>query len=219
MDTKHSSYYSPDRFSQSIKAAIDRLLAAIALIILAPVIAVVGIGIYMRMGTPVIFSQPRTGRAGQIITLYKFRTMTSEQSADGNLLPDEQRLTRLGTVLRRFSLDELPQLWNILKGDMSFVGPRPLLVEYLDLYTPEQARRLEVPPGLTGWAQINGRNAIGWEERFKLDVWYVDHWNLWLDLKILFLTIEKVIKQEGISQKGHVTVEKFKGTKIEKSEA
>jgi lipopolysaccharide/colanic/teichoic acid biosynthesis glycosyltransferase len=163
------------------------------------------------MGSPVIFSQPRPGKDARIFKFYKFRTMTNECDCDGNLLSDEQRLTAIGQFLRQTSLDELPQLWNVLKGDMSFVGPRPLLVEYLTRYSSEQARRHEIKPGITGWAQINGRNAITWEEKFNLDVWYVDHWSLWLDLKILILTIWKVLHREGISQDGHATIEDFQG--------
>jgi lipopolysaccharide/colanic/teichoic acid biosynthesis glycosyltransferase len=147
--------------------------------------------------------------------MYKFRTMTNERNADGRLLPDEQRLTRLGRFLRSTSLDELPELINVLKGEMSLVGPRPLLMEYLPRYTPEQARRHEVPPGITGWVQVNGRNSIAWEEKFKLDVWYVDHQSLWLDLKILFLTIVKICRREGITQPGQATMEEFMGNRVE----
>ncbi len=194
-----------------IKWGADRLVAAIALFLLSPFLLILAIAIYIRMGSPILFAQPRPGKDGRIFTFYKFRTMTDECDRYGNLLPDKQRLTTLGQLLRETSLDELPQLWNVLKGDMSFVGPRPLLVAYLDRYSPEQARRHEVKPGITGWAQINGRNALSWEEKFKLDVWYVDHRSLWLDLKIILLTINKVLKQEGISQQGHATMEEFKG--------
>ena len=194
-----------------IKWGADRLVAAIALFLFSPILLILAIAIYTRMGGPIVFAQPRPGKNGRIFTFYKFRTMTDECDRYGNLLPDQQRLTTLGLLLRESSLDELPQLWNVLKGDMSFVGPRPLLVAYLDRYSPEQARRHDVKPGITGWAQINGRNALSWEEKFKLDVWYVDHRNLWLDLKIILLTIEKVLKQEGISQQGHATMEEFKG--------
>nr|WP_317105202.1 sugar transferase [Chroococcidiopsis sp. SAG 2025] len=198
---------------------LDRFVAAIALIILSPIVIGVAIAIHFRMGSPVIFTQPRPGKAGKIFNFYKFRTMTDEQDAQGNLLPDEQRLTPFGQFLRRTSLDELPQLWNVLKGDMSFVGPRPLLVKYLDRYTPEQARRHEVKPGITGWAQVNGRRALdgNWEEKFRLDVWYVDRWSFWLDLKILVLTAWKVLQQENISQAGHATGEEFKGSTNEYS--
>ncbi|OWY66126.1 UDP-galactose phosphate transferase [cyanobacterium TDX16] len=199
------------QLSRLVKLLLDRFVAAIALIILSPIVICVAIAIHFRMGSPVIFTQPRPGKEGKIFNFYKFRTMTDEQDAQGNLLPDEQRLTTFGQFLRQTSLDELPQLWNVLKGDMSFIGPRPLLVKYLDRYTTEQARRHEVKPGITGLAQINGRNAITWEEKFVLDVWYVDNWSLWLDLKILFLTVFKVLQQEGINQEGYTTSEEFKG--------
>lgn len=198
-----------------IKRLIDCIAAFSGFLVLSPLIGAIAIAIYLRMGSPIIFAQPRPGKNGRIFTFYKFRTMTDERDQSGNLLSDEQRLTALGQFLRQTSLDELPQLWNVLKGDMSLVGPRPLLVAYLDRYTPEQARRHEVKPGITGWAQINGRNSLSWEEKFKLDVWYVDHVNLWLDLKILFLTIKKVLKREGISQEGHATMEEFKGIRFE----
>jgi lipopolysaccharide/colanic/teichoic acid biosynthesis glycosyltransferase len=169
------------KLQRSLKWIADRGVAAIALAILSPVLLAVAIAIYIRMGNPVLFAQPRPGKNGRIFTFYKFRTMTSDRDCEGNLLPDEQRLTAFGQFLRQTSLDELPQLWNVLKGDMSIVGPRPLMVEYLTRYSPEQARRHDVKPGITGWAQINGRNTITWEEKFKLDVWYVEHWNLWVD--------------------------------------
>ncbi|AFZ37644.1 Undecaprenyl-phosphate galactose phosphotransferase [Stanieria cyanosphaera PCC 7437] len=199
--------------SQIIKYLLDRLIAAIALLLFSPVILFVAIAVYLNMGSPVIFAQNRPGKHGRIFKFYKFRTMTDAQDAEGNLLPDEERLTEFGQFLRRTSLDELPQLWNVLKGDMSFVGPRPLLVRYLNRYTPEQARRHEVTPGITGWAQINGRRQLDgdWEKKFQLDVWYVDHWNLWLDLKILLMTILVVFKREDISQEGHATGEEFFG--------
>lgn len=199
------------QLSRLVKSLLDRLVAAIALILLSPLAIGVAIAIYFRMGSPIIFTQPRPGKDSKIFNFYKFRTMTDERDAEGNLLPDEQRLTSFGQFLRQTSLDELPQLWNVLKGDMSFVGPRPLLVKYLDRYTPEQARRHEVKPGITGLAQINGRNAITWEEKFELDVSYIDRWSLWLDLKILFLTVFKVLQQEGINQEGYTTSEEFKG--------
>ena len=197
-----------------LNAILDRALAATILLVLSPVIVVVAIAVAWRMGRPVIFAQPRPGKNGKVFTFYKFRTMTDGRDAQGGFLPDEQRLTACGNFLRKTSLDELPQLWNVLLGDMSFVGPRPLLVRYLELYTPEQARRHEVPPGITGWAQIRGRRLLDgrWEEKFKLDVWYVDHWSLWLDLKILFRTVSTVLKQEGITQEGHVTGDAFKGS-------
>ena len=195
-----------------IKPVFDFLAALLGQLILAPVFIVSVIAIYIRMGSPIFFTQPRPGKDGRIFTFYKFRTMTDERDVNGNLLPDAQRLTGIGQFLRKTSLDELPQLWNVLKGDMSFVGPRPLLVAHLDRYTPEQAHRHKVKPGITGWAQINGRNTISWEEKFKLDVWYVEHWSLWLDLKILFLTLFKVIKREGISSANHATMSEFQGS-------
>ncbi len=199
------------RSSRLVKSILDRVIAAIALLFLFPLLLMISFAIYIGMGRPILFTQPRPGKDSCIFSFYKFRTMTNDRDALGNLLPDEQRLTTLGQFLRETSLDELPQLWNVLKGDMSFVGPRPLVVLYLDRYTPEQARRHEIQPGITGWAQINGRNAITWEERFNLDVWYIDHWSLWLDLKILLLTVWKVLQRDGISQAGHVTMEEFKG--------
>ena len=204
---------NPKKVSQLVKWVLDRLCAAIALLVFSPVILIVAIAIYIRMGGPIFFCQPRPGKNGRVFNFYKFRTMTSDCDADGNLLPDEQRLIPLGQFLRKTSLDELPQLWNVLKGDMSFVGPRPLLVRYLDRYTPEQARRHDVMPGITGWAQVNGRRLLdgNWPEKFRLDVWYVDNWSLSLDLKILFLTVWKVLGQKEISQEGQATGEEFKG--------
>jgi lipopolysaccharide/colanic/teichoic acid biosynthesis glycosyltransferase len=200
--------------SKLIKYGLDQLVVAIALIVLSPVMLFVTVAIYIRMGSPIVFTQPRPGKDGRIFNFYKFRTMTNERDSNGELLADEERLTKFGEFLRQTSLDELPQFWNVLKGDMSLVGPRPLLVRYLDRYTPEQARRHEVKPGITGWAQINGRRSLDgdWEKRFKLDVWYVDNWSLWLDLKIIVLTILKVLKQEDISQEGHATGEEFFGS-------
>jgi len=159
----------------------------------------------------VLFGQKRPGLHGQPFRIFKFRTMTDARAADGSPLPDEQRLTRLGRFLRASSLDELPELFNVLRGEMSLVGPRPLLMQYLERYSPEQSRRHDVLPGITGWVQVNGRNALTWEDKFRLDVWYVDHWSFWLDLKILFLTFSKVFKREGISQPGHATMEEFMG--------
>lgn len=199
------------KLQRAIKWIADRWISGIALLVLSPVLLIVAIAIYIRMGRPIVFAQPRPGKDGRLFTFYKFRTMTDERDLNGNLLPDGQRLTALGQFLRQTSLDELPQLWNVLKGDMSFVGPRPLMVEYLERYSPEQARRHEILPGITGWSQINGRNAITWQEKFALDVWYVDRWSLWLDLKIFFLTIWKVLQQEGINQSGHATIEDFMG--------
>lgn len=200
-----------DKFSINLKETLDIILTLITLISLSPMILVVAILVYIGMGQPIIFSQLRPGKNGRIFTFYKFRTMTNKCDTNGNLLSDEQRLTALGKFLRQTSLDELPQLWNVLKGDMSLIGPRPLLVRYLSRYTPEQARRHQVKPGITGLAQISGRNSLSWEEKFELDVWYVKNWSLWLDLKIIFLTVWKVIQREGISQEGQATMEEFKG--------
>ncbi len=193
------------------KPLLDRILALLILIPALPVMGFVALAIHVQMGPPILFRQPRPGKNGKIFTIYKFRTMTDERDEKGELLPDELRLKGVGKTIRALSLDELPQLFNILKGDMSFVGPRPLLVEYLPLYNDVQKRRHEVKPGITGWAQVNGRNAIGWEERFEYDVWYVDHCSFWLDLKILWLTALKVFKREGVSQAGKATMEKFRG--------
>lgn len=198
-------------YQNRIKRALDCLLALAGLAILWPLLLLVALLIYLRMGPPVLFTQQRPGLHGRPFTLYKFRTMRDARAADGGLLPDADRLTPFGRFLRSTSLDELPELLNVLKGDMSLVGPRPLLIEYLERYTPHQARRHEVRPGITGWAQVNGRNALSWEDRFDLDVWYVEHCSLWLDLKILALTIWKVLKREGISQNGQATVEYFQG--------
>jgi len=169
-----------------------------------------------KLGSPVFFRQVRPGLRGQPFEMVKFRTMTDERGPDGQLLDNAARLTPFGRWLRATSLDELPELWNVLKGDMSLVGPRPLLMEYLPLYSPEQARRHEVRPGVTGWAQVNGRNAIAWEEKFKLDVWYVDHHSLWLDIKILWLTVKKVLLRDGISAQGEATMPKFTGSETKK---
>jgi len=199
-----------------MKAAAKRLLdiifSLLLILILSPVLLVLSVLVKVKLGSPVLFRQERPGLHGKIFVMYKFRSMTDSKDENGNLLPDSERLTDFGKLLRQTSLDELPELFNILKGDMSFVGPRPLLVRYLDRYTPEQARRHEVKPGLTGWAQVNGRNAISWEEKFKLDVWYVDHWTLWLDFKILLMTVVKVLKREGISSEGEATMGEFLGT-------
>ena len=187
-------------FSLSLKLIGDRLMAALLLLLFSPILLVVAILVRLRMGSPVVFTQARPGKDGKIFTVYKFRTMTSDCDANGNLLSDEERLIPLGQFFRKASLDELPQLWNVFVGDMSFVGPRPLLVRYLERYNSEQARRHDVRPGITGWAQVNGRNTLSWDEKFALDLWYVDNWSLWLDFKILLLTVKKVFKQEGISQ-------------------
>ncbi|PHC35534.1 sugar transferase [Bacillus toyonensis] len=194
-----------------MKRVFDFTIAFMGLLILTIPIGIIAALVRIKLGSPIIFKQLRPGLNGKSFYLYKFRTMTDEKDENGNLLSDYQRLTLLGRLLRKFSLDELPQLINVIKGDISIVGPRPLLMEYLSLYTPEQARRQEVLPGITGWAQVNGRNAISWEEKFELDVWYVNHQSFWLDIKIIFLTIIKVFKSEGISQQGHVTIERFTG--------
>jgi lipopolysaccharide/colanic/teichoic acid biosynthesis glycosyltransferase len=194
-----------------MKRIVDILGAMTGLLVLSPVLVVVSLMIWRQMGSPVLFKQTRPGRHGKQFEMIKFRTMRVSLDASGNALPDSERLTRLGRLLRSSSLDELPELWNVLKGDMSLVGPRPLLMEYLPLYSPEQARRHEVRPGITGWAQVNGRNAISWDEKFALDVWYVDNRSIRLDLKIIGLTIRKVLKREGISAAGEATMPKFTG--------
>ena len=194
-----------------LKRGLDISGALIGLVLCLPILVLIALLVRIKLGSPILFRQQRPGLHGKPFTLYKFRTMTNARDAEGNLLPDVERLTAFGRFLRRTSLDELPELINVLKGDMSLVGPRPLLMQYLDRYTPEQARRHEVRPGITGWAQINGRNAVSWEEKFRLDVWYVDNVSLWLDLKILFLTVWKVLKREGISQAGYATMPEFLG--------
>ena len=195
-----------------LKRAFDLAISALSLVLLSPLLGAIALAVRFRMGSPVFFRQVRPGLHGQPFTLLKFRTMLDVRDAAGNLLPDGERLTRLGRILRSTSLDELPELFNVLRGEMSLVGPRPLLMSYLERYTPEQARRHEMMPGLTGWAQVNGRNALTWEARFELDVWYVDHWSLGLDLRILALTLWKVIKREGISHPGEATMTEFRGT-------
>jgi lipopolysaccharide/colanic/teichoic acid biosynthesis glycosyltransferase len=195
-----------------VKRALDVTAAAAGLLALSPVLGLTALAVRLAVGSPVLFRQVRPGLHGRPFTMVKFRTMRDATDAAGNPLPDEERLTRVGRFLRSTSLDELPELWNVLRGEMSLVGPRPLLMEYLPLYTPEQARRHEVRPGLTGWAQVNGRNAIGWEEKFRLDVWYVDNRSTRLDLKILLLTLRKVFVREGISQQGKATMARFQGT-------
>jgi len=187
----------------------DVVVSAIALVALAPVMGLIALAIWRTMGRPVLFRQVRPGLHGKPFVMYKFRTMRDLRDAEGKLLPDEMRLTPFGRWLRATSLDELPELVNVLRGEMSLVGPRPLLMEYLERYTPEQARRHEVKPGITGWAQIHGRNNLSWDERFKLDVWYVDNWSLWLDLKILWRTLWLVLRREGISAQGHATMPRF----------
>jgi lipopolysaccharide/colanic/teichoic acid biosynthesis glycosyltransferase len=194
-----------------LKRCIDKAAAAAGLLVLAPVMVVTALVVRVTLGSPVLFRQVRPGLGGRLFELVKFRTMLDMKDADGNPLLDEQRLTRVGRFLRATSLDELPQLWNVLRGEMSLVGPRPLLVEYLPRYSSEQARRHDVLPGLTGWAQINGRNALDWDERFRLDVWYVGHWSLALDMKILVLTLLRVVQRRGVSFAGEATMFKFLG--------
>jgi lipopolysaccharide/colanic/teichoic acid biosynthesis glycosyltransferase len=197
---------------ECVKRVIDFVVASLALLMLAlPLLALAWL-IRRKLGSPVLFRQVRPGLQGRPFTMVKFRTMTDERGPDGALLPDAQRLTPFGRFLRASSLDELPELWNVLKGEMSLVGPRPLLMEYLPLYTPEQARRHEVRPGITGWAQVNGRNAISWADKFALDVWYVDHRSMWLDVRILWLTVRKVLVRDGISAAGEATMQKFTGS-------
>jgi len=199
-------------YAKTGKRIFDLALTIPGLIAISPALAIVALLVWMKLGGPVLFRQVRPGLHGKPFTIYKFRTMTDERDAEGNLLPDKERFTLLGRFLRSTSIDELPELWNVIKGEMSLVGPRPLLMHYLNLYTQEQARRHLAKPGITGWAQVNGRNAITWEDKFKLDVWYVDNQSLWLDIKILCMTTIKVFKREGVSQKGHVTSEEFKGS-------
>ncbi len=197
-----------------VKPLLDRVGALLLLLLLAPVIIAVALAIRLSMGSPLLFRQARPGKGGAIFSIYKFRTMTNDKDEHGELLPDAQRLKGVGKVIRALSLDELPQILNVLRGEMSFVGPRPLLVEYLPLYSPTQARRHEVTPGITGWAQVNGRNAISWEEKFALDVWYVDHQSFALDLRIALLTLKKIFIKEGITQEGHATMSKFEGNPL-----
>lgn len=195
-----------------IKRLFDIVASVLGLLVLSPVIIIVAWQIRKKLGSPVLFRQVRPGRDGQPFEMVKFRTMRDALDGQGNPLPDSERLTPFGQFLRSTSLDELPELWNVLKGDMSLVGPRPLLMEYLPLYSAEQYRRHEARPGVTGWAQINGRNALSWEDKFKLDVWYVDNQSLWLDIKILFLTVKKVLVRDGISAAGEATMTKFTGS-------
>ncbi|WP_252109660.1 MULTISPECIES: sugar transferase [unclassified Halomonas] len=195
-----------------MKRLFDFLVSLLALSLLSPVLLVVALLVRGKLGSPVLFRQIRPGLHGKPFEMVKFRTMKDAYDAQGHPLPDDLRLTRFGNFLRATSLDELPELWNVLKGDMSLVGPRPLLMEYLPLYSAEQYRRHEARPGVTGWAQINGRNAISWDDKFKLDVWYVDNHSLWLDLKILMLTVKKVLVRDGISAEGEATMTKFTGS-------
>ncbi len=195
-----------------MKRLLDVVLGALALVLVSPVLLATAVAVRIRMGEPVLFRQVRPGEHGRPFTLLKFRTMSAARDDTGRLLDDAQRLTPLGVSLRRFSLDELPQLWNVLRGDLSRVGPRPLLMQYLERYSPQQARRLLVKPGITGWAQINGRNALSWDEKFALDTWYVDHQSTWLDLRILGRTLAQVAMRHGISQDGHATMPEFMGS-------
>lgn len=198
-----------------MKRLFDIVLAAVALVLFAIPLLLLTWQVRRKLGSPVFFCQTRPGRGGRPFKMVKFRTMTDARGADGALLPDADRLTPFGRFLRSSSLDELPELWNVLKGDMSLVGPRPLLMDYLPLYSAEQARRHEVRPGITGWAQVNGRNALSWDEKFKLDVWYVDNRTLWLDIKILWLTVRKVLVRDGISAAGEATMPRFTGSRVE----
>ncbi|MBD1378862.1 sugar transferase [Metabacillus arenae] len=195
-----------------MKRVFDIFVSLFLVICLSPIILFVACIVKIKLGSPIIFKQLRPGLYGHPFYLYKFRTMSLEKNGDGQLLDDHLRLTSIGKLLRKFSLDEFPQLINVLKGDISLVGPRPLLMEYLELYTEEQTRRHNVRPGITGWAQVNGRNSISWDEKFKLDVWYVENQSFFLDFKILWLTVSKVIKSEGVNQAGNATMEKFKGS-------
>jgi sugar transferase EpsL len=200
--------------SLMLKRIFDCAAALIGLLLLSPLLFCVALIVRAAMGAPVFFTHERPGHKGRAFKLHKFRTLTNERGADGVLLPDEKRITDSGSRLRKMSLDELPQLWNVLKGEMSFVGPRPLLKEYLPLYNEEQSRRHDVRPGITGWAQVNGRNALTWEEKFDLDVWYVDNCSIWLDLKILCLTLGSVMRGRGVAAPGHASMPKFTGASI-----
>lgn len=199
------------------KRIFDLIVTAVGMIAALPIMAVTALLVRRKLGRPVLFCQPRPGLGGEIFTLCKFRSMLDASDADGNPLPDEKRLTKFGAWLRSTSLDELPELFAVLSGKMSLVGPRPLLVQYLDRYSPEQMRRHEMKPGITGWAQVNGRNALSWEEKFALDVWYVDNWSLWLDIKILWQTVRRVLRREGISGGGEATMPEFKGKRLSKN--
>ena len=196
-----------------IKRVLDIAGSLFGLIVLSPVLIIVALLIRWKLGSPIFFRQQRPGLHGKPFEMLKFRTMTDAKDENGNLLSDEKRLTWLGKFLRKTSLDEFPELWNVLKGDMSLVGPRPLLMQYLPLYSEEQAKRHNVRPGVTGWAQINGRNAIRWEQKFEYDIWYVNHQSFWLDVKILFLTVWKIIRRDGINANNHITMPAFTGTK------
>jgi len=204
---------------QRFKRTLDVGIAAPGLLLISPALLVIAMAIGMTIGSPILFRQRRPGRFGRPFLMYKFRTMTDARDSNGALLPDSERLTPLGRFLRRSSLDELPELFNVLRGEMSLVGPRPLLMEYLLRYTPEQARRHEVRPGITGWAQVRGRNDISWEEKFSLDVWYVDHWSIWLDIRILFATVGIVLLGRGVRKQGHATTDVFRGKAGSQSES
>lgn len=197
--------------SLAFKRAMDLVLACVAVVLLSPLLVAVSIAVLGSSGRPIFFRQDRAGRDGKIFSLLKFRTMSDERDAQGRPLPDEARITGVGAFLRMTTLDELPELFNVIRGDMSLVGPRPLLVKYLPLYSREQARRHDVKPGLTGWAVLHGRNAIGWDERFALDVWYVDHWTNGLDLQIILRTVGLILRREGVSASGHTTMPEFRG--------
>jgi sugar transferase EpsL len=197
-----------------MKRLLDLLISILILLLLLPLILVIAILVRFKLGSPILFKQERPGLRGKPFYVYKFRSMTGARDSTGGLLSDDKRLTPFGKIMRKFSLDEFPQLFNVIKGDLSLVGPRPLLMEYLPLYTEEQAKRHDVRPGITGWAQVNGRNSISWEDKFKLDVWYVENQGLVLDLKIILLTFFKVLKTEGVSQNNHATMEKFIGSKL-----
>jgi lipopolysaccharide/colanic/teichoic acid biosynthesis glycosyltransferase len=194
------------------KRLFEILVAALALLLFSPLLGLLALLVRIKLGSPIFFRQQRPGLHGRPFTLIKFRTMTDKRDAQGSLLPDAERLTKFGQFLRASSLDELPELWNVLKGEMSLVGPRPLLMQYLPLYTPEQMRRHGVRPGITGWAQVNGRNALTWEEKFALDVWYVDNHTFWLDMKIIFFTLWKIVKRDDINQPGQATMKPFEGS-------
>lgn len=198
-----------------LKRVLDIIIASVALVLLSPLYFYIAYKVRKNLGSPVLFRQVRPGLHGKPFEMVKFRTMTDERDAQGNLLPNEQRLPKFGKMLRATSLDEMPELWNVIKGDMSIVGPRPLLMDYLPLYNEEQAKRHNVRPGMTGYAQVNGRNSISWEEKFKLDTWYVENQSIWLDFKIMFQTVKKVLVKEGINQSEEVTMTRFTGNKDE----
>jgi lipopolysaccharide/colanic/teichoic acid biosynthesis glycosyltransferase len=211
MPPKHA--VPPKNGAPTSKRILDLALTIPALVLLSPFMAIIALLVRIYHGSPVIFRQTRAGYQSQPFEVLKFRTMTNARDSQGNLLPDAERMTKLGRFLRSTSLDELPELINVLHGEMSLVGPRPLFYHYVDRYSAEQKRRHDVLPGFTGWAQINGRNALSWEDKFRLDVWYVDHWSFWLDIKIILITLWKVLKREGISQPGHATAEEFMGSR------